>query len=143
MSGVERAKPEDWGEVSQLLARCGLPLEGLRDHFANAVVVKEAGRIIACAAVELYGTACIVRSMAVAPEARGRGLGNLLTDEILKLARASGCTDACLLTTTAAGLFARHGFSPITRDQVPAAVKASKEFTLNACATATVMHRLI
>ena len=90
------------------------------------MVARDAGAVIAAAGVERYDAAVLVRSVVVAANARGRGLGARLVDERLRTAARGGVTDAYLLTTTAEAFFGRLAFATITRDAVPAAVRASR-----------------
>lgn len=95
-------------------------------------MAREGARVTGCAAVERYGTAGLLRSVAVDQERRGAGLGIRLTTAALELARARGVRTLYLLTETAAGFFPRFGFQPIARADVAPAVRASVEFT-SAC----------
>lgn len=137
---VESARVEDAAAIFDLLARNRLPLDGLAD-LANAVVVREGDRVAGVAALELYDHAALLRSVAVDAALQGRGVGHQLTEAALQLARDRGVTSVYLLTTTAAGFFPRFGFTEIARDDVPAAVRASVEFTSACPSTAIVMMR--
>ena len=108
----------------------GLPVDGLADHLGSALVGRDGAKIVASAALELYGDAALLRSVAVAPSHRGRGLGERITRAALDLAEARGVRTVYLLTTTAADFFARRlGFAMTTRAAVPGRVRASLEFT--------------
>jgi GNAT superfamily N-acetyltransferase len=66
---------------------------------------------------------CYLRGMAVAPGARGRGVGRALVDAVLEYARSSRA-DRCWLYTTeflddAIRLYERFGFTPFTEDPPP------------------------
>ncbi len=137
---LEPAHQGDLPSILALLARCGLPADGVPDHLGRFVVARESGRLVGCTGVEVHGKACVLRSLAVEPSSRGRGIAHLLIDRSLDLAREAGCTDAYLLTFSAAALAAKKGFKRITREDVPASVLASREFQLDGCSTAIVMH---
>lgn len=79
-------------------------------------------------AVEPYGGAGLLRSLAVAPEARGRGLGVRLVDAAEARARADGLGALYLLTTTAAPFFEARGYALVDRTEVPEPVRQSAEF---------------
>lgn len=99
----------------------------------------EDDRVVGSAALELYGPAALLRSVAVEPELRGRGHGQALAHAALDLARARGVTQVYLLTDTAADFFGRLGFRRIPRTEAEPAVGASVEF-ISACpASATCM----
>ena len=91
------------------------------------------------AGVEVYGGAGLLRSVAVDPDWRGRGLGQRLTEERLRWAAARGLGTVYLLTTTAAGFFPRLGFAPVARDEVPPEVRGSLQFAGVCPSTAAVM----
>lgn len=126
---IEPARPDDLPAIESLLERGHLPLAGVRDHLGTAVVAREGNRIVGCAAVELYGEAALLRSVAVDHTSRGLGFGIRLTEAALTAARAHGVHAVYLLTETAADFFPRFGFRRIPRDQVNPAVRRSVEFT--------------
>lgn len=95
--------------------------------------------MVGCAALELYGDAALLRSLAVTPSQRGHGLGQRLTQVALDLARQCGVSAVYLLTETAADFFPRFGFQPIPRDAVPPSVQLSIEFTEACPVSAQVM----
>ena len=142
MSGpvIGAAAASDGPEIEQLLTRCHLPLDGFRAWLPSTVVARDTGRIVGCAAVEVYADGVLLRSVAVDEEHRGHGLGEALTEEALVLARSKGATAAYLLTTTAAEFFPRFGFERIERDAVPAGVRQSIEFT-GACPSSAIVMR--
>ena len=92
-------------------------------------------------ALELYGGAALLRSLAVAPERRGEGLGLRLARSAVALARARGAREVFLLTETAAGFFPRLGFEPVDRAAAPPAVRESVEFR-SACPAGAALMRL-
>jgi amino-acid N-acetyltransferase len=138
---IERATAGDMPAVEALLASAGLPLEGVAAAFASGVVARDAGRVVGCAAVELYGAAALVRSVAVHPDARGRGLGSALVAAVEGLTRDAGARDAYLLTQTAENWFPRFGYAPMARADAEPAIGASVEFTSACTATCAVFRR--
>jgi amino-acid N-acetyltransferase len=89
--------------------------ENIRDF----VVVENAGRILGCGALHLYGPHLAeVRSIAVRPEEKGVGAGRLLIDALLKQASRQEVTCVCLFTRIPS-FFARMGFAVATREQIP------------------------
>ena len=93
------------------------------------------------AGLERYGRHGLLRSVAVSPAWRGRGIAGALTEEILATAEREGLEAVYLLTETAADFFARHGFRRIERSAVAESVRASAEFTALCPASAVVMVR--
>jgi amino-acid N-acetyltransferase len=139
---IRGADPADLPAVLELLAEAALPAAGVAEAFADFVVAEgEGGALLGAAGVELYGHDALLRSVVVAPAARGTGVGSRLVEAALEHAAARGCGAAYLLTTTAADWFPRHGFAPLERVSVPVAVQRSVEFTSACPASAAVMMR--
>jgi len=92
-------------------------------------------------AIENHGSTGLLRSLAVRPEFCGGGYGRALIWHAEEFARKAGIEDLYLLTTTAAGLFERSGFSHIHRANVPAAVRATQQFAHLCPSTCAVMHK--
>ncbi|HMA44007.1 MAG TPA: arsenic resistance N-acetyltransferase ArsN2 [Gemmatimonadales bacterium] len=126
---IEAARQEDLAAILALLDQHRLPHAGIERHLADAVVARDGASLAGCAAVERYGAAGLLRSVAVDGPRRGTGLGGRLTAAALAHARAQGVRTVYLLTDTAAGFFPRFGFRPIPREAVAPAVRASPEFT--------------
>src|SRR5467141_1010059 len=126
--------------VLDLLRRCNLPQAGLEQHLATTLVAREGVRIVGCAALELYGRAALLRSVAVEPSSRGLGLGAQLTHAALDLARAHAAQTVYLLTDTASVFFLRFGFHRLLRTDVDPTVQQSVEFT-DACPESALAMR--
>ena len=137
---IRRATPDDWGRVAALLQSAELPLDGARDHLTDFMLAERDGTLIGCAAIERYGDAGLLRSVAIGRGDRGRGTGASLVRHALGAAAASGMRTMILLTTTAERYFPRFGFAVVDRDAVPEAVKRSAEFQGACPSSATVMR---
>ncbi|HEU4363960.1 MAG TPA: arsenic resistance N-acetyltransferase ArsN2 [Candidatus Krumholzibacteria bacterium] len=140
---VAPAAPEDLKEIAGLLGANGLSAEGLERFLGTTLVSRSRGEIIGCAALEVYGDAALLRSVAVDVGWQARGLGAELVAKAIRLAQARGVREMFLLTMTAADYFARHGFAPCARDDAPDAMKRSIEFTTLCPTGATAMRRAI
>lgn len=138
---IRAASGEDWPAIERILVQCGLPLDGARDHLHGFVVAERGGAITGCAALERYGRAALLRSVAVLPAERGTGLGERLVRHLIDAARKEGVADLVLLTTTADRWFPRFGFRPIHRSAIPAALEASAELR-GACPSSAVVLSL-
>lgn len=136
---IRAAGSADAGGVLALLESASLPTAGVVAHLGDFLVAERAGRLVGVAGLERYGAAALLRSVAVAPAARGLGVGSLLTRRALDSAAAGGARAVYLLTTTAAGYFPRHGFRPVDRASVPAPVRESVEFTSACPSSAAVL----
>lgn len=137
---LRSAAADDWDAIARLLLDSGLPIAGADAHLDGFLLATRDGRLLGTAALERYGAAALLRSVAVIPEVRGSGLGRALVDAAIARARDSGIETLVLLTETAPQFFPRFGFLPISRDDVPDAVRASEEFRGACCANAAVMR---
>lgn len=147
MTGLLRirpATPEDVAAVVTLVRTADLPVDGVDSVLVPSLGVAEAGeRIVGCAAVETCGRVGLLRSVVVALEARGRGVGARLVEDRLAWADAAGLDALYLLTTTAATFFRRQGFATVERAALPAAIRATSEFTTLCPDTAVAMVRSV
>jgi amino-acid N-acetyltransferase len=140
---IERASHADGPSILQLLREAGLPIDGLVEHLNTAVVARDGAALLGCAALEVYPEGALLRSVVVAPAARGRGLGQRLTEAAITLAESLGAPALYLLTTSAEAYFPRFGFVRTTRERVPASVQQSIEFRSACPASAVVMGRTL
>jgi amino-acid N-acetyltransferase len=138
---TEYATDRDLPEIHALLERLDLPLAGVDEHLPTMIVVKEDGRIVGTAALELYADGALLRSVAVEPCRQGKQLGRQLTDAALRLATTHGARTVFLLTVTAERFFPKFGFEQVSRDDVPESVRASLEFQSACPASAIVMRK--
>jgi amino-acid N-acetyltransferase len=138
---IRPAATSDLPRVEKLLTASQLPLAGVREALGDFVVAEADGDIVGVAGLELCCDDALLRSVAVAPEWRSKGLGRALVTRAVAEAEARGIRALYLLTTTAEHYFPSLGFQAIARDAVPAEVKATEEFTTACPASATVMTR--
>jgi amino-acid N-acetyltransferase len=139
---IERARPDDRPAILQLLSESGLPNDGLLDHLNTALVARAEGRVVGCAALEIYPDGALLRSVAVAAAVKSRGIGSQLTHVALDLAGTLGMPAVYLLTTTAERFFARFAFETVARSDVPLSVQRSVEFGYACPSTAAAMRRV-
>jgi amino-acid N-acetyltransferase len=137
---VRPAKSSDLEAVEALLLASALPLDGVALALPSFFVADDAGSIVGVAGLEVHDGHALLRSVAVAPDWRSRGLGRTLVERVIDEANARGLQAIHLLTTTADRYFPSFGFTTITRDEVPAALRDSEEFTTACPASATVMR---
>jgi len=137
---IRPAGPADLQEVLELLDHNKLPRADVERHLGTLLVAREGQRIIGCAGVELYGSAGLVRSIAVDLPHRGLGLGIQLTEAILAVARSRGLKTVYLLTETAAAFFPRFGFRSIRREEVDPVVQQSVEIAKACPSSAQAMR---
>ena len=136
---IEPAVAGDLAAIVQLLGRSGLDADGLEQHLDTTLVARRNSQLVASAGLELYGRQALLRSVVVAPQLQGTGLGRRMTGQILALAQARGITQVYLLTETARDFFARFGFRLMERADVPHKVQSSQEFTMPCAQNAVAM----
>ena len=137
---LEFAMATDLRAISDLLERCGLPVDDLEPaHLTHFTVARAGDRVAGTVGLEMMGQLGLLRSLAVAPELRGRRLAHELWARVASHARRQGLLRLYLLTTTAEKLFERWGFRRVAREDVPEAVRATTEFASLCPITAAVM----
>jgi len=140
---LRTAQESDLPAVLGLLGRAQLPTAGVGDAQSQFVVAESEGRLVGVVGLELYGESALLRSAAVEESWRGSGVGRVLVERALDVARERGIEDVFLLTTTAEHYFPRFGFSCVSRDSVTPGVKSSIEFQEACPASATVMRKTL
>jgi amino-acid N-acetyltransferase len=141
---VRAARHADLPAVLELLRHAGLPTDGVASQFPDAFAVVEADdSVVGTMGIETYAGNGLLRSAVVAPGWRERGAGHALLSNRLEWAATQGLGTVYLLTTSAERYFARHGFTTVDRDLVPAPVRQSCEFASACPASAVVMARRI
>jgi amino-acid N-acetyltransferase len=125
---VDVASTQDLNAIRALLERCGLPTSDLESARPQFAVIHRDGQLVAAGALQRFRTAALLRSVVVAPERRGGGLGRSVVSELERLAQAGEISRLVLLTQTAAEFFTRQGFRAIERGSAPRDMQASEEF---------------
>jgi amino-acid N-acetyltransferase len=138
---LRNARAEDLRGIEQLLTTSNLPLAGVAEALPGFIVAESRGAIVGTAALEVCCDNALLRSVAVAPEWRSRGLGRALVTRVIAEAEARGLRALYLLTTTAEHYFPSFGFDRITRDEVPRDLRQTEEFKDACPASAVVMCR--
>jgi amino-acid N-acetyltransferase len=95
-------------------------LESVYDALREFLVAENAdGKIIACAAMEIFwADLAELKSLAVAPECCGRGIGTRLVEAAISDARGLGISKLFALTYEKP-FFERLGFKAIDKDALP------------------------
>lgn len=120
----------DPATVRALLAAAGLPTADLTaTHLADFWGCGAGENLAGAIGLEAYGAVALLRSLAVAPDWRGRGLGAALLAHAERAARQRGVQTLYLLTTTAEKFFARRGYARIPREAAPPVLQHTAEFT--------------
>jgi len=105
------------------------------------LVAADEQEVLGAVALEAYGEVGLLRSLVVALDHRGSGLGTAMVHAIEQRARDEGITLLVLLTETASQFFGALGYTAGQRADAPAAVRASSEFALVCPASAVYMDK--
>lgn len=127
--------------IIELLERCELPTTGVAENLQAFAVCRSGSSIVGTSGVETYGTSGLLRSVAVDPSMRHRGVAASLLDHVFARAERDGLSALYLLTTTAKAYFERRGFTVCARDEAPAPIRESWEFRTGCPDTAVFMRR--
>lgn len=117
---------EAWPAAVALVRGAGLPVDDLAPGAQRLWGASVDGVLVGVIGAEVADGAALVRSLAVDPGFRGRGLAGALFQALEAWWDHRG--PLVLLTETAEAFFARRGFVVVPRDQVPASIRASAEF---------------
>jgi amino-acid N-acetyltransferase len=109
---------------SQLIS-LDLTPEHLR-HFFGLGTIEELEGVVG---LELFGTVALLRSLAVVSSRRKAGLGSKLVTHAEEYARNKGIKSLYLLTNTAESFFKHRGYQSTARDDAPAAIRQTREFS--------------
>ena len=122
------------------LGDAGLPLEGL-ETATDFYGLHQADTTLGWAALEVYETCALLRSVVIPETGRRTGIGSRLVREVLKAASGTGVERVWLLTETAVPFFEKLGFNQVDRARAPRSIQATNEFQSICPASATCMAR--
>jgi amino-acid N-acetyltransferase len=136
------ARPTDEPTIKALLAEWSLPTSDLTPELlAHFLVCREGARVVGAVGIEVAGDAALLRSLAVVPGQRRRGIGRELVRRAEAHARGLGVHALYLLTTTADRFFAVSGYRAVSHDSAPATVRGTAEFSALCPSTSVCMMK--
>ncbi|MEA3099145.1 MAG: amino-acid N-acetyltransferase [Caballeronia mineralivorans] len=140
---IRMADEGDLSEIQSLLRANDLPVEDISKTLIEGFLVAEdaSGSVIGIGGLEQLGSRVLLRSLAVAPEARGTGIARALVARLEDNARSCGQQDVWLLTTTAERFFERAGYERVSREDVPGEVRLCRQFAALCPSTASCMRK--
>lgn len=134
------AGEEDFRQIHDLLSKNGLPTAGVNSKSGRYYIAHNQ-KIMGVIGAEQYGTAVLLRSLAVASQFQKRGVARQLLHYAWQTLQGTRVTDVYLLTNTAQSYLTQYGFTKIERDAIPAAVLTTSALG-NACpASSLCMYR--
>jgi amino-acid N-acetyltransferase len=129
--------------IVALLVAEKLPADDLPANLENFMVAIQNDELIGVVGLELHGRYSLLRSLAVHPDWRGKGVAGKLLREAEILAGSKGSKAIYLLTETAPDYFERKNYIKITRNDVPSEVQQSSEFSHVCPQSAIVMMKTL
>ncbi|MEI6947551.1 arsenic resistance N-acetyltransferase ArsN2 [Paraflavisolibacter sp. H34] len=132
----------NFSKALELLKKNGLPTEDIRDT-TKLFVLYDEHELKGVAGLELMNRHGLVRSLCVPEEQRAEGAGTELVNFLEEYARNAGVQTLYLLTTTAAEFFSKRAYQAISREEVPASIQQTSEFSALCPSSATVMKKVI
>ena len=121
---VRPAAAADVAGMAALIASAGLPALFIEEYLDGFLLAEHDGALLACGGVETYGDCAVLRSIVVAEEARGHGLGRRLADALIARARDGGAAELYLFTRDAHAFWQRLGFADVALDDWTPAPRA-------------------
>ena len=135
---------DDVVSIKALLEFCDLPGDiqcPPGEEPENFFVVTEAGKVVACAGLEIYPPVGLVRSLAVDPSQRSRGFGAALLVKLIERAEELEISEIYGLTVSAKAYLQAHGFALVPRSDAPPSLLRSAQFKIQ-CPTSAVLLRM-
>lgn len=140
--GLRPLHRDDLPAARELLAGAELATEDIDDSTITFVGAFADGALAGVVGLQTCGPLGLLRSLAVAPPHRARGIARQLCERVFDVTAERRLESLWLLTTSAKDYFARLGFEAVPRDQVPDAIRATAQFSSLCPASAQVMRRV-
>ncbi|GAB5560306.1 MAG: hypothetical protein SynsKO_19530 [Synoicihabitans sp.] len=126
---LQAATPADASEIRALLESVNLPTADLSDtSWSHFWVARSKRGIVGVVGLEPAPPFALLRSLGVAVELQGTGLGQRLLKTAEQNAADLGIRQLGLITDSAAAYFQRYGFEPVERSHAPAALTSTRQF---------------
>lgn len=125
---IRRATFKDLPQVIGVLAKVGLPVEGVTEHIKHFFIAESYGDLIGVSGIQVLSNEGLLRSTAVVSGFRNKGVGKKLINASMAHAKELGLKDLYLLTTSKKNYFAKLGFAEVTQETVPHTVQNTLEY---------------
>ena len=120
-----------------------LPVEDLPADLDNFFIALDHDNVIGAIGLEKYNHCGLLRSLVVNKDYRNEKIAANLVLHLEKKAKDLGVDCIYLLTETAPGYFTKKGYEKIKREEVPADLLGSSEFSHVCPQSAIVMQKHI
>lgn len=122
-----------------LINEAGLPVDGLDETELYGLF--DGDEMIGTVGLEVFDYCALLRSLVVAPEYRGEGLGRKMVKKMMSRSKMLGVRQIFTLTESADRLLVKMGFLPRRRENMPKCVLPSSQTDLPACSRARLYER--
>ncbi len=114
MIEIRKATRENVQDIKKLLSYYILDTENVEKNLPEFIIAVSGGKVAGCACLDT-GNILELRSIAVLPGCRKRGIGSKLVEAIL--GRAAGLKSTVYLRTTSPGFFEKKGFKRLENEE--------------------------
>ncbi len=114
---IRSAGTGDILDIKSILSQYILETELVDDNIDRFVVAENEGMIVGCACLDSNMRLVELRSIAVLPGWKNKGIGRRLFEILMQ--RAKGMTDRIYVRTTSWGFFEKMGFEALDGSQKP------------------------
>lgn len=128
--------------VLALLAENDLPVADL-DENKILFACLDRGDLVGTGGLELFKDCALLRSISIRKDLQKKGLGKFIVGKLEQVARRIGINSLYLLTTTAENFFSHLGYNKIDREEVPAEIKNTSQFSSVCPSSAVVMRKFL
>ncbi len=136
------ATAEQLAEARQLLSASDLPVADMDSPQSILLFGRRSDReLVGVVGLELYGPEALLRSLAVSPSYRNRGIGKSLAAFAETQAASHGVQSMFLLTASAESFFSRLGYEVASRDEAPSSIRNTTQFSGLCPSSATFMRK--
>lgn len=140
---IRPANRNDFDAIAKLLSAEKLPVDDIDRSLTNFFAAVDGNKIVGAIGLEVHGEYGLLRSMIVNSVYRNKGIAGKLVQRLFEQAQSLSLREIYLLTETAEKYFINKDFKPVSRDNVPEAIKQSQEFSHVCPSTAVVMKKEI
>ena len=127
--------------ILTLLQSEKLPVADLSETLDNFIIAIHNNNIVGAIGLEQYDTCGLLRSLVVNRNHRNENVAGKLLIQLEEKASELGIHCMYLLTETAPDYFAKKGYEKIRREEVPALLQKSSEFSHICPQSAIVMKK--
>jgi amino-acid N-acetyltransferase len=138
---ISKASDNHRPMVIALLLAEKLPVEDLPTSLDHFFVALHENEVIGAIGLEQYGNYALLRSMVVHTAHRNKHIASSLVEQLENYGKMLDISAMYLLTETAPAYFEKKGYEKINREEVPAALQASSEFSHVCPVSAIVMKK--